>query len=317
VDIFLLPPFAIMAVRTAPSSQQAPVVSALPLISVVVTTGHHGRYLQQAVDSIGSPGIPVETIVIDESADDDGAVARARNAGLEQCRGQYVVFLSEDDRLAPGALELGAAKLEEHPEAAFVFGRCLQIDADGTVLPTDTRPRIVFDHYRELLRRNYIWMAAMVMFRRDVLVRAGGFTEIVAAASEYDVYLRISRHHPVQDHGQVVAFCRSEPDGATAKASVLLRETLEVLRHERPFLEADLASLNAYAEGWATWQEHYGLSVVQEIRAGVSNAEWMSALRNTATLLRYHPRGLWHHARRWTRSPHRYGGRAMPAQGSH
>ena len=302
-----------MPVMSAPFSQEAPDATSSPLISVVVTAGHHGRNLQESLDSLGSPAVPTETIVIEQTGDDDGAVARARNHGLARCHGEYVLFLSGGDRLAPGALELGAAKLEEHPEAAFVFGRCLQTDADGTVMPADPKPRIVRDHYRELLRQNHISMAAMVMFRRNALTRAGGFTESIAAASEYDLYLRISRHHPVQDHGQVTVFCRSELDVGTSKAPLLLRETLEVLRRQRPFLEADPASLMAYAEGWARWQDLYGTSVAREIRDGVKKREWMSALRNTATLLRYHPRGLWHHARRWTRFPHRYGGRAMPA----
>ena len=305
-----------MPAQAVPFPQEAPVVSSSPLISVVVTPRHHGRYLPEALDSIGSPALPIQTIVVESTIDDGVAVARARNSGLAESRGEYVVFLGGDDRLAPGALELGAAKLEEHPEVAFVFGRCLHTDADGTVLPGGVRPRIIRDHYRELLRQNYIGMAAIVMFRRNAVTRAGGFTEVIAAASEYDLYLRISRHHPVQDHGQVVAFCRNELDPPPSKAPLLLKETLEVLRRQRPFLEADPASLVAYAEGWTTWQERYGGSVVEEIRAGVSNRQWMSVVRNTATLLRYHPRGLWHHARRWTRFPHRYGGRAMPAQGS-
>jgi glycosyltransferase involved in cell wall biosynthesis len=287
----------------------APVTPPLPgsptaLISVIVTCDGLGRYLQDALDSIGTSTLPVEKIAVDGRCANSRAVAAARNAALQQATGEYIVFLHAGDRLAPGALELGAAKLEEHPEAAFVFGRCLPIDEDGTVLSSVTGPRIVRDHYRELLRHNYIRNASMVMFRRQALVRAGGFNELMAASSDYDLYLHIARHHPVHDHGQVVAFCRRRAVAAY-DPSRMLGETLEILRSQRPFLEADEASLQAYAQGWTTAQEHYGSLLVEEIRAGVKDREWLAAMQNVATLGWYHPRGLWHHARRFTRFPHR------------
>ena len=301
-----------MPVQSVPDPQQALEVPSPPLVSVVITPVNRGRYEQQALDSIGSPAVPIETIVVEKVDEDVGGLARARNNGLARCLGQYIVFLDSEDKLAPGALELGAVTLEEHPDVAFVFGRCIGIDADGTLLPGDIRPRLTRDHYRELLKENYISMSAMVMFRREALHRAAGFVEIAPVASEYDLYLRISRHYRVHDHGQVVAFCRTNSDDGT-DAGLLLRETLEVLRKERAFLEADPASLEAYTSGWTMWQNRYEPLVADQIRAAVHNRDWLSVLRNTATLLRYHPRGAWHHARRWTRLPHRYGGRAMPA----
>ena len=289
---------------TGGSGVTLPSETSAPLISVIVTCDTDGRYLREACDSIGSSTLSIEKIRVDEPCYNSRAVAAARNKGLQQSAGEYVVFLHAGDKLAPGALELGAAQLEEHPEAAFVFGRCLPVGDDGTVLSKVAGPRIVRDHYRELLRHNYINNAAMVMFRREALTRAGGFNELMSASADYDLYLHIARHHPVHDHGQVVAFCRPRSIVHEGAAS-MLGETLEILRSQRPFLEGDAASLVAYAQGWTTAQQHYGALLGEEIRAGVRSREWLAAMHNIATLGWYHPRGLWHHARRWTRLPHR------------
>ncbi len=281
------------------------------LVSVVVSSLHRARFLGETLGSIGTPAIPSELIVIEEDSID---LAAARNRGLGQSQGEFILFLDAGDKLAPGAIELGAAQLEQHPEAAFVYGRSMPMDLDGTLMPAPVQPRIARDHYRELLRRNFIPTPAVVMFRRDTVKRSGGYNPRLDGSADYDLYLHIARHRPVHDHGQVVAFQRSVTAEASGSAA-RLRETLAVLRSQRPFLLADAASLAAYADGWRTCQELYGSTLVQEIRAGLRNGEWLSALRNTAALGRHHPRGLWHHARRLTRLPHRFGGGAMPASG--
>jgi glycosyltransferase involved in cell wall biosynthesis len=277
--------------------------------------------LKEALASIGTPELRTEIVVVDDGSTDETAevieafaqredfrsirqrnsgLAAARNRGLRESRGRYVVFLDADDRLAPDALDIAAARLDEHPECAFVFGRCVMMDRDGTLLVTPEQPRLTRDHYRELLRRNYIWMPACVMFRRDPLERIGGFNSRVNAAADYDVYLHLARHYPVFDHGQVVAHYRRHDTNMSDNAGRMLRETLAVLRSQRPFLEGDSASLVAYEEGWRAWQEFYGAHLATEIRRAVRGRRLREAVAKSAVLAVYHPRGLWHHARHKT-----------------
>ncbi|HJR59731.1 MAG TPA: glycosyltransferase [Vicinamibacterales bacterium] len=303
-----------------------------PVVSVVVPCFNHGRYLGEALASVGAPAVRTEIVVIDDGSTDatpevvarfetrnefrcvrqvNAGLAAARNRGLRESRGRYVIFLDADDRLAQGAVDLGASKLDEHPECAFVFGRCQMMDEAGVLLVTPEQPRIVRDHYRELLRGNYIWMPATVMFRRDTLDRIGGFNRAVNAAADYEMYLHIARHHPVHDHAQIVAHYRKHDANMSCDAGRMLRETLAVMRSQRPFLEGDDASLAAYEEGWRRWQDFYGAHLATEIRQAVRDHTWLAALTKAAILGWYHPQGLWHHARRKTQLL--YAGRAIPA----
>ena len=179
-----------------------------------------------------------------------------------------------------------------------MFGRCKMMDRDGTPLTTQMPPRLVRDHYRELLRRNYIWTPATVMFRREAIERAGGFNPRVSAAADYELYLHIARHHPVHDHGTVVAYFRKHDPEVDSHAAPFLRDTLEVLWSQRPFLEGDDASLAAYREGQRIWQEFYGTQLADEIRCDARDGQWAAAMSKLAVLAEYHPRGLWHHLAR-------------------
>jgi glycosyltransferase involved in cell wall biosynthesis len=313
-----------------------------PAVSVIVPCYNHGHFLAEALASITSTSLQIEIVVVDDGSTDqtpdvvatfetpydlrfvrqqNAGLSAARNRGIRESRGRYLLFLDADDRLAPGGLEVGASTLDEHPEVAFVFGRCVVMDASGELQPTPAQPRIVRDLYRELLRRNYIWTPSVVMFRREAVEKAGAFNPRVNAAADYELYLHIARHHPVWDHGQVVAHYRRHDGNMSLDAARMLKETLAVIASQRPFLEEDEASLLACAEGRRNWQDFYGTELVDEIRTDVRTGGWMTALRKTLVLARRHPRGLWHHATRKTSRVVRgippeargYAGRATPA----
>jgi glycosyltransferase involved in cell wall biosynthesis len=288
-----------------------------PLVSVVIPCYNQGHFLAEAISSVraacSTP--PVEIIVVDDgSTDDTRAVAErfdhvqvfsqpnarlagARNRGLKEARGDYVVFVDADDRLAPGGIDAGVAAAAAHPECALVFGRCLMMSSEGAVLPTPLQPRIERDHYRELLLQNYIWMPAMAMIRREALQSSGAFTSDANAAADYELYLRIARKHRIYDHATVVAHYRRHDTNMSGNATRMLRETLAVLRAQWPFVQDAPDLVLAYRQGWRNWQDLYGTELVNEIRAHVRGREWLPALSKVATLAHLHPRGLGHHAR--------------------
>lgn len=97
-------------------------------ISVIVPVYNVGRYLKRCLDSIQQQTYKeLEVILIDDgSSDDSGAIcdeyvdtdsrfhvihqanggaAAARNRGLENCHGQYIMFVDGDDYIAPTMCE--------------------------------------------------------------------------------------------------------------------------------------------------------------------------------------------------------------------
>ncbi|MFL6183180.1 MAG: glycosyltransferase family 2 protein, partial [Actinomycetes bacterium] len=169
-------------------------ISEVALVSVIIPSYNHAHYLGQAIGSVLSQSYRnFEIIVVDDGSTDETSevasryervrivrqenrgLSGARNRGLREAKGEYVVFLDADDKLLPGALEAGLRCFEAHPECAFVSGTSRPIAEDGALLSQRSDTVVEGDHYLKLLRRNYIGMHATVMYRRSVFDDVGGF----------------------------------------------------------------------------------------------------------------------------------------------
>src|SRR6185312_8336335 len=102
-------------------------------------------------------------------------VAAARNLGLAESGGEIVAFLDADDRLLPGAIEIGATALLKRPHVAFVAGMSRDIGGDGSVLREGGQRLVTQDHYLHLLEDCFIWSGSSIVYRRDALEAADGF----------------------------------------------------------------------------------------------------------------------------------------------
>src|SRR5882672_136402 len=129
------------------------------MISIVIPCYNQAHFLAEAIESVLAQIWPADEIIVvdDGSTDNPGQVAArypqvrcirqenqglpgARNTGLRESHGDYLVFLDADDRLTPQALAVGMQHLNARPECVLVAGHYQNIAADGTPLPTPVQP---------------------------------------------------------------------------------------------------------------------------------------------------------------------------------
>jgi glycosyltransferase involved in cell wall biosynthesis len=297
-------------VSGATMAAESPARDPHPLVSVIIPCYNQGQFLGEAIESTLAQTHPyVEIIVVDDGSMDQTAevathypsvrrisqtnqgLAAARNTGLRQSTGSYLVFLDADDRLLPGALATGLRYLGAHSDCMFVSGHHRLIARDGSILRESVQEPIDDDRYAQLLRGNYIAMHATVMYRRAVFAAVGQFDESLQACEDYDLFFRITRAFPVGRHADVVAEYRKHGANMTANSARMLRQALAVLRAQWRYVNGDRYYRRAYRMGLRSWKRYYGRQLVKDVLARFGQRAWMPALRGTFTLLRYYPRG--------------------------
>lgn len=257
-----------------------------PLVSVIVPCFNQARYLADAVRSIvGQTYSWHEIIVINDGSTDEThklatgfeqvkyfsqencGLASARNRGIRESTGDFLVFLDADDLLLPAALEIGVDELLSHPECAFVSGDHRRVNAHLVPLFKLRARPVQQQHYLAFLRGNYVGMHAAVMYRRKPLEEVGGFDESLGACEDYDLYLRIAHKHPVRCHGCVVADYRQHEANMSRDPQFMLKWALAARRAQYRHVKGHPNLELAYAQGERYFREYYGDHIFRHLRA--------------------------------------------------
>ena len=129
----------------------------LPLVSVIVPSYNHARYVEQCVISIMTQTYEhVELIVIDDGSTDcsvdilnrlrklydfqfvqhenRGCAATLNRGIVEFARGRYIAFCASDDYWMPTKLEKQIAYMESHPEVGLSFTKNYFVNEHDVVL---------------------------------------------------------------------------------------------------------------------------------------------------------------------------------------
>jgi glycosyltransferase involved in cell wall biosynthesis len=281
-----------------------------PLVSVIVPCYNGAAFLEETLRSaLTQSYAQVEVVVVDDgSTDSSPEIARrfpvryirqpnrglceARNVGIRESKGDYLVFLDADDRLKPRAIEAGLRALAQRPDCAMTVGDHVFITADGGYLASSTKECSTRSHYEALLKSNFIEMIASVLFRRSIFDELGGFDSTLRVAEDYELYLRIARALPICCHAAIVAEYRKHGTNTSRNSELMLTTTLQVLKDQAKYLGNDAGRLIAFHEGVRSWRKQYGRQLASELARSYSTLPIDHLLRKLLRLAGYYPQGL-------------------------
>ncbi|GAB4209821.1 MAG: hypothetical protein OHK0022_41610 [Roseiflexaceae bacterium] len=269
------------------------------LVTIVIPCYNHARYLPEAVASVVAQRYPHwEALIVDDGSTDASAhvaqqlvahypqqrirllrqgnqgLSAARNAGLAEAAGEYLLPLDADDRIAPELLEQAVAVLDQQPEVGFVYTDVLMFGEETT--------RWSGGAYSLTKLRFDCPMVPATLFRTAPARLVGGFrAEMRQGYEDWDFWLRLAGagwqgyHLPLP----LVHYRRSGGSMLAGARRRDMRLRAQVIRNNAALYEPGLV---AWARRMATEPE----------AAAGGWRDMRDFLGYAAQIARYHPRLL-------------------------
>ncbi len=190
--------------------------STRPLISIIIPTFNHARYLSGALQSIFDQTYRNwEAIVVDNHSDDDtfdvvkqfkdprirylkirngGIIAASRNMGTNVARGHWIAFLDSDDWWSEDKLETCSKYIGDNLDLLY-HDLDIVYDRPSFIKPRVTRSRQLNSPVlQDLLVKGNAIVNSTVIVRKKLLSEIGGINEDknMIASEDYNTWLRIA-----------------------------------------------------------------------------------------------------------------------------
>jgi glycosyltransferase involved in cell wall biosynthesis len=294
-------------------------VAVTPLVSVVMPTRNYGAYIARAIDSVLAQTYPHhELVVVDDGSTDDTpavlaryagrirvlagpgrGVSAARNTGLAAAKGELVAVLDADDEWVPTKLARQLPLLREDPAVGVVGCANVVWSGTGRHLRTRFYPNPPDDRLARmrLIALREAWVGSSnsgALLHRRVLDAVGGYAEDLAAAEDWEMWLRIADRFAIRNVHEVLthvwfhgtgtfrnaALMRGAQEAALAKASTAWPDVFDdaTTRRLRAMIERDVAGEMQRAHEWRDAVRCY----VRSLEADPAQPAVWAALARTA-----------------------------------
>jgi glycosyltransferase involved in cell wall biosynthesis len=198
--------------------------------SIITPSLNTAATIEEALASVRSQGAAnVEHLVVDGGSTDgtleilarasgvrwisepDRGLSDAMNKGIRLARGDVIGWLNADDIYLPHALERVSTAFGTRPDARWLTGRCMIIDAHGAEIrrPITAYKSQLLRHYGFGLHLTHNFVSSPSTFvRRRAFDDVGLLDERFRYSMDYDLWLRLGRMQPpiVLDGAPLAAF---------------------------------------------------------------------------------------------------------------
>lgn len=196
-------------------------------VDVIVPCYRYGHFLRECVESVLSQSsVSVRVLIIDDASPDNTAEVAAElikedprvtfirhgenkghiatyNEGIEWASADYMLLLSADDYLLPGALSRAADLMDALPKVGFTFGNYIELDDDAIETPVKRfrdaasgMDKLILQgtEFIELSGADNLVGTSTALVRTQMQRKLGGYRTELPHTGDMEMWLRFAAH---------------------------------------------------------------------------------------------------------------------------
>lgn len=245
-------------------------------VSAIIPLFNGEQFINESIESLLSQTHPIdEIIVIDDKSTDRGleqvqklteknetvkllrnssnkGSSHCRNLGIKESSGDYVLFLDQDDYLAPSFLDETNNHLNQRTgkEIAGLHTSYFIVDEKGEITAETSYKEIQPEEFLGYqFVRNRILSNSGTVIKKSVLEQTGLYDESLKFSQDWDLWLRIGKTGIFSYLKKSLTYIRRHSNNTSNKIDGFLSDERTILeKYDLEFVKKSISSRNLTAE---------------------------------------------------------------------